>query len=179
MGEKKSDFTACPPRCKYAGVAGGWLCCDYWIIEDKLRGCEGGKNCEKYTKIDNRVKKSPKRRDYPEKLSFSADKARELLAQGLSDRAVAEQLGVKKGLLKRWRIRHGIEENVCNEPRVRRLCFDPDEARRLYDEGHIDREIAEALGVAPQTINKWRLKAGLPSKFLEKQNEKHKIGAGG
>ena len=54
--------------------------------------------------------------------------------------------------------------------------LDFDAARRLYDEGLTDGKIAKQLGVAPQTVNNWRRREGLPAHginpYLEKQKAK-------
>lgn len=43
------------------------------------------------------------------------------------------------------------------------VSWDTEQARALCEEGRTDREIGEALGVAPSTVCKWRKAEGLPS----------------
>ncbi len=159
-------YTPCPPKCKYSGVVSHYRCCDYLEIVGKPRGCEGGQNCEKYERAVKKVRRYASHlRSYPSRLTFDAESARKLIELGLSDKAVAEELGTKKAYIARWRERNDIAENIDEHERDPRIVFDRGEARRLYDDGLSDREIAEKLGVVQQTINKWRLREGLPSNF--------------
>lgn len=43
------------------------------------------------------------------------------------------------------------------------VSWDTEQARALCEEGRTDREVGEALGVAPSTVCKWRKAEGLPA----------------
>ena len=83
------------------------------------------------------------------------DRLMELYKEGLSDRNVAETLGLKEFQVLRWRQERDLPSNYS----LHRL--DKNRARELYEEGKSDREIAEILGVAPNTICQWRKKEKL------------------
>ena len=86
------------------------------------------------------------------------DRLMELYKEGLSDRNVAETLGLKEFQVLRWRQERDLPSNYS----LHRL--DKNRARELYEEGKSDREIAEILGVAPNTICQWRKKEKLKAK---------------
>ena len=86
------------------------------------------------------------------------DRLMELYREGLSDRNVAETLGLKEFQVLRWRQERDLPSNYS----LHRM--DKNRARELYEEGKSDREIAEILGVAPNTICQWRKKEKLKAK---------------
>ncbi len=86
------------------------------------------------------------------------DRLMELYKEGLSDRNVAETLGLKEFQVLRWRQERDLPSNYS----LHRL--DKNRARELYEEGKSDREIAEILGVAPNTICHWRKTEKLKAK---------------
>lgn len=55
---------------------------------------------------------------------------------------------------------------------MRPHCFDRGEARRLYDAGQNDSQIARRFGVDHSAISQWRRKAGLPSHYSRKPAER-------
>lgn len=95
------------------------------------------------------------KREY--KAPADEEKLMELYEDGLSDKKVAEALGLKEFQVLRWR----QERNLPSKFNLRHL--DKNRVRELYEEGKTDSEIARILGVASQTICNWRSKEKLKS----------------
>ena len=132
----------------------------------KIRLLMMGENCPFYDPLSGG--KKPIRRQSQilprkprEKKEYTApadeEKLMELYEDGLSDKKVAEALGLKEFQVLRWR----QERNLPSKFNLRHL--DKNRVRELYEEGKTDREIARTLGVAAQTIANWRSKEKLKS----------------
>lgn len=135
----------------------------------KIRLLMMGENCPFYDPLSGG--KKPIRRQSQilprkprEKKEYTApaaeDRLMELYKEGMSDRKIADALGLKEFQVLRWR----QERNMPSNYSLHRL--DEKRAREMYDEGKTDRQIAKILGVAAQTICSWRRKEKLPSKRL-------------
>ena len=48
-------------------------------------------------------------------------------------------------------------------------CWDANHARKLYDKGRTDVEIAAACGISAETVRKWRLRNNLPVNTADKK----------
>lgn len=125
--------------------------CDYLLTTDKCRPCPPGKGC---------TAKEPAIKQKGNRIKWDPAKAMEFYQQGLSDRAIAREVGVTSFTIGWWRKRNNLPANHTYVPGKR--DWSREEARRLYDMGRNDREIAEAVGVKTDAISKWRRKAGLP-----------------
>ena len=133
----------------------------------KIRLLMMGENCQFYEPLYPGRKKPrktspilPRKPREAKEYTAPADEDRlmELYKEGLSDRNVAETLGLKEFQVLRWRQERDLPSNYS----LHRL--DKNRARELYEEGKSDREIAEILGVAPNTICQWRKKEKLKAK---------------
>lgn len=144
-----SEFTPCPAGCVYEGSAGALTCCNYLLLTDKMRGCEGGAHCAKY-----------------EPVGFSVDKARRLYDQGITDREIAAEMGASYSTVHRWRLAAQLPPKSAKHKR--RCKFDETLARKLYDDGLSDQKIADQVGASFQSISRWRIRNGLPSNYIAK-----------
>ena len=133
----------------------------------KIRLLMMGENCQFYEPLYPGRKKPrktspilPRKPREAKEYTAPADEDRlmALYKEGLSDRNVAETLGLKEFQVLRWRQERDLPSNYS----LHRL--DKNRARELYEEGKSDREIAEILGVAPNTICQWRKKEKLKAK---------------
>ena len=146
----------------------GQLCKMYRLpsTHRKIKLLMMGVNCPFYEEIYTGKKRSkacsqilPRKprakREY--KAPADEEKLMELYEDGLSDKKVAEALGLKEFQVLRWR----QERNLPSKSSLRHL--DKNRVRELYEEGKSDREIARTLGVAAKTITNWRSKEKLKS----------------
>ena len=133
----------------------------------KIRLLMMGENCQFYEPLYPGRKKPrktspilPRKPREAKEYTAPADEDRlmALYKEGLSDRNVAETLGLKEFQVLRWRQERDLPSNYS----LHRL--DKNRARELYEEGKSDREIAEILGVVPNTICQWRKKEKLKAK---------------
>lgn len=91
----------------------------------------------------------------------------ELYKAGKSDGEIAAAMKCSKATVARWRREHDLPTNF--EPRGLINGNDWDEAMRLYEAGKPDGQIAQALGVAPVTVQRWRHRNNLPTKYHMKK----------
>ena len=133
----------------------------------KIRLLMMGENCQFYEPLYPGRKKPrktspilPRKPREAKEYTAPADEDRlmALYKEGLSDRNVAETLGLKEFQVLRWRQERDLPSNYS----LHRL--DKNRARELYEEGKSDREIAGILGVAPNTICNWRKTEKLKAK---------------
>ncbi len=82
----------------------------------------------------------------------------ELHKKGLTDREIAEILGVSQSSVNYRRQRLGLENNYHKKKK-----FDEEKFLELYNMGYTDREIAEKMNVTAPAINYRRTKLGLKS----------------
>lgn len=94
------------------------------------------------------------KREY--KAPADEEKLMELYEDGLSDRKIAESLGLKEFQVLRWRQERQLPSKALHR-------MDEERAREMYYAGKSDREIAKKLGVAAQTVCNWRSKEKLKS----------------
>lgn len=85
------------------------------------------------------------------------EKLLELYRQNMSDREIANELGIHYYKVTNWRKHNGLPGNV------RRSKLDPEKALALHRQGLSDPEIARALGCCDYTILKWRTANGIPT----------------
>jgi transposase len=94
--------------------------------------------------------------------------ALQLYKDGKNDSQIAEACGVPRHNIANWRYRRNLPgQPDANKTRQRtylpKRTFDEKKALALYKAGKFDREIAEAVTVSPQTIQRWRKACGLQS----------------
>lgn len=89
-------------------------------------------------------------------------RVREMHAAGLTDREMAEQLGITCVAVTQRRLR-----TLGLPPNVARNRLSPSEAdariREMHAEGLSDRRIGEQLGVSETQVRGWRHELGLPA----------------
>lgn len=105
--------------------------CNYIFFEDRSRGCPPGTGCDKRTT----------RSEYRKRMSISLKPIK----------ARKPRNEVRKNGEKQVGVRISADENI------RRM--------ELYKSGLSDRKIAEAIGVAKNTISRWRKVRNLPANF--------------
>lgn len=131
----------------------------------KIRLLMLGENCPFYDPLYPGEKKP--RADVPilprkprEKKEYKAPAAEEslmaLYEDGLSDKKIADSLGLKEFQVLRWRQERNLPSKAFHR-------MDEERAREMYYAGKSDREIAKELGVAAQTVCNWRSKEKLKS----------------
>ena len=76
----------------------------------ELNACTGGEIEEVLIQL-GAMEKSDRRKPHPRAVQVDGDKARELLAQGLTDEETAAALGVGLGKFQDWRRGEGIRPN--------------------------------------------------------------------
>lgn len=93
------------------------------------------------------------------RLHLDAQKILALHKDGLSDPQIAGEIGCSPQTILRFRREHGLPANNSASRQYNgggHPAWDRQKARRLYDQGLNDREIAQELGVAHSTIGAWR-----------------------
>jgi transposase len=114
----------------------------------------------------------------------------ELYNKGFSDEEIAKEFDMKKESVRNWRVKYKLLTKEEIEKRKKLKTYKDgsiEEIRRLdrnkfperwelYEEGMIDREIAEELGVSYAAISQWRrkikLKAHGKTSLSKKENKK-------
>lgn len=94
------------------------------------------------------------------KAKFDPVLALEFYQKGMTDRQIADALGVKPGLVRHWRNRAGLVVNRVPWRPVSRLDVDG-KGRALYESGATDKEIAAAFNMTPNGVQQWRARRGL------------------
>ena len=84
----------------------------------------------------------------------------------ISNKIIAESLGVSEAYIQRYRRRNGLKapQEYLHEWKER-------EFRRLHEAGMNDCEIAQELGITYYVVNEWRNNAGLESNWDIKKRE--------
>lgn len=151
-------LSKCPKGCRYEGKFGASPCCDYLLIEGRRRGCEGGKNCERFEPLHG-VK--PNRQTLPvfkDKKKEAApwwDDARKLLLSEMkSDIEIAEKCGVTYYAVRAWRDRNHLP--AARELKAERI----DElARKIKafraSKGWTQEQFALRIGTNCKRVAKW------------------------
>lgn len=114
-------------KCRYYGMSAST--CDYILITCKPRGCPAGKDCIRFEegsrkdenhKIQERIVKDKQARSYlfltsskgkggRPPISKKEHKARmDLYKQHMSDRAIANELGLSPSTILEWRKKHNL-----------------------------------------------------------------------
>ncbi|RSU47538.1 hypothetical protein [Sphingomonas sp. S-NIH.Pt15_0812] len=106
------------------------------------------------------------------------DNRLDLYKQGMADGAIADAVGVNKSTIIKWRQRHNLPQvgkltRIARSPAAIAAGQSADEERRmLYDQGWLDIQIAEYVGVTGHAIMKWRNVHGLPTQLNRGHNRK-------
>lgn len=105
------------------------------------------------------------------------EEALALYRAGATDKEIAEAIGKSREGVCAWRHRNNLPCNPDQRGNGKR--YDWTVARKLYDAGMCDREIAEALGCNQTSVMNWRNREGLPyhpawdRRREKKENAKH------
>ena len=138
----------CRRNCDYYGISTGT--CDYILITGHRRGCSCGKDCIQYR--NSGVKRGG--------AAFNNDLAYNLWKQGKNDKEIAGILRLSSQTVFKWRQRKNLSANSRGGPKGGRTWAE--QARKLYEAGHSDGEIAKAVGVSTGAVQHWRVSEGLP-----------------
>lgn len=76
-------------------------------------------------------------------------KIKELHAQGLNDRQIAEQIGKSTGVVEYWRKKMGLKANRSYEPVKHYTIYDENDNLRVHGSA---RECAAALGIQEASV---------------------------
>lgn len=100
----------------------------------------------------------------PKVADWDDEKALALYQQGLYDQEIADQIGVSKPTVCRWRNGMGLPPNKSRR-RKDGTMVDWDLAEKLYAEGKNDVEIAKELGdnIPNYAVRDWRLRTNKPA----------------
>lgn len=164
----------------------GFTCvgCDYFTITGHVRGAVPAEECTHFRKGDRMTKgeyrllqdvlrEKPKRKRNPgagAKLKYDWDLARKMYDTGCNDGEIARKLGCVSSTVRTWRIQNNLPAHATVGGSQKR--FDWSLARELYDKGYDDEVISGAIGCARVTVEKWRIRRGLPSNAAEKRGRK-------
>lgn len=172
------DVTACRPGCRWAGMVGTLPCCNYWDHpKNGLRPCPGGADCtvyeERATEKENIRQNHDREPEAPRKrrLKYCEEQVRQLYEQGKNDPEIADHCGVRPCTIRKWRHDMNLPPNPRNTKTAAKK-FDRGTARLLYDSGMNDAQIAEQLGMARETIKKWRHRELLVANRVKRQEVK-------
>lgn len=101
--------------CRHLGMTGYEKTCDYLLDTGTRRPCPAGEGCTEHTAKSPKKEysRAPQPGDFilsgrKEYKKLDKDKARELYDQGLSDRKIADALGVHKDTVAAWRKKEGL-----------------------------------------------------------------------
>ena len=122
-------------------------------------------NCDR-RECNNCLGQNPTVKTGPRK-KIDQDRFMSLYEAELSDREIAEKLGVSVEVIRNYRKKHDIPskrpKNVLDEARL----------IELYEQGYNDGEIAKELGMTQSYICSCRKRLGLPTKFIPKRRVKN------
>jgi len=90
---------------------------------------------------------------------FSDDNLLQLYEKGMTDRQIADELGVSQSAVNYRRGKLGLPSNFERKEPSNDLIKD------LNQRGYTDRQIAERLGISQASVNYRRQRLGLPSNF--------------
>ena len=116
-----------------------------------------------------------RRRTYLPKRTFDEKKALALYRAGKFDREIAEAVTVSPQTISRWRKAWGLKAHAQSQNMGCPPQYDWELALSLYEKCLSDREIAKEIGCAYQTVNSWRHRNELPSKYKMKMEGEHGV----
>lgn len=90
------------------------------------------------------------------------DKARALYDQGMSDRQIADALGVTKQGVRNWRERNRLRCHKQDDQQARKSMIDETKAKALYEKGMSDQQIATAIRATKSAVRHWRRRTDRP-----------------
>lgn len=101
--------------------------------------------------------------DTEPELVTGMDARRDLYDQGMSDRAIARELGVASHqAITKWRTRTGLPANYDGAAARTITEAINTERKALHAQGFTDREIADQVDSDRNTIRQWRVRNSLP-----------------
>lgn len=94
----------------------------------------------------------------PRGCSIDESRALELYRQGLSDPAIARELGCSRLTVANWRKRR----ELATKNSRRSSAFDAPEVLAAYHAGASDEDLAQMVGYTSEAARHWRRRRGLP-----------------
>ena len=158
--------------------------CDYATMEDKPRTIRQGKKIEQGKVIDGKCGFyiTKKGKATAERIKREEEKARkaqereaakpqidlelvkELHQQGLPNREILERTGYSRHYLEKALKEPGLHANRLVSWRHKQML-------RLYQDGALDAEIAEAVGIGRRSVTEWRYRHALPSNWRREKKQ--------
>lgn len=190
-GQTEEGVEASRKRCQICRFRGcGEALCDYISVTGKARilvSPEVGEKCTAFAPdegapLQRKVQSMTVRPNAGERPEDQEARHRQqvyrqmkaMYEEGMSDRAIAEELRCGAYTVKRWRQREGLGVNnhgsvpdkVLTERRMR--------TKELWGQGYNDIEIARELHASRRSVAKWRKEMGLPALGVNgKKGESH------
>lgn len=137
---------------------GGYWTCDYIGHTGKPRSliCPPGKLCTVKSTRPRELDGEPGTHRWDVKTALDLHKA------GANDVEIAAALNVAKETVLRWRKGQGLPANRKQKNPTSRIKWAA-EAKELYDMGWSDLKIGREIGVAHQSVSRWRRINGIPA----------------
>lgn len=187
------------PGCRGCYYAGRDLPCEYILITGRSPqkdgahiDPEGRGGCELYTR--GRREKRTERPTVPEKKARKRQpragdrrkkiddvKCLELYGEGMTDRQLAEKMGVKTDTARKWRKARNLPPNGGKREWYRapgQSRYNAPEVMRTWENGATDRELAEMTGTTTSAAKNWRYRNGLPCNQARDRREAKEDGSG-
>lgn len=94
-----------------------------------------------------------------------------LYRKGYSDKRISMLIGCSATTVGRWRAKNNLPMVKVSITKPER--FERETMRELYEKGMNDKQIADAIGCGPSTVQRWRIKEGLVAhRFLKGEKKK-------
>lgn len=98
----ESEVPQCPDDCWYLKSFGGhWPYCDYWAMEDRMRGCEPGPGCKRYV-----ARHTPYKSHRGKAPTWDVETGRKMWEEGYTDAQIGKELGVRRDTVAGYRERN-------------------------------------------------------------------------
>ena len=142
--------------CYYSCTTSFGIACDYIGYHDgHRRPCPAGADCTEYKPLKKSFSMRANRR-------LDADRALALYRQGKTDAEIADELGMVRQTVARWRQGMKLPSHQKSGTQGN-YKLDTSTALALNEEGYSDLFIAKELGVTEQSVIRWRQKNDIPS----------------
>lgn len=96
------------------------------------------------------------------------ERARALYDQGMSDRQIANALGVTRRGVLDWRHRNRLLCHEQHDMRIRKSMINEIRAEMLYKKGMSDQRIADEIGATKSAVRSWRRRTNRPGHGVSK-----------
>lgn len=108
--------------------------------------------------------KNEKRQNRRAKPQIDLELVKELHQQGLPNREILERTGYSRHYLEKALKELGLHANRLVSWRHKQML-------RLYQDGALDAEIAEAVGIGRRSVTEWRYRHALPSNWRREKKQ--------